>query len=104
MDWKSRPLDASYLLDSGLLFEINRTTLHPLGLALTVSTDPQSGKSRLTFKDARTAPETLVFDKNAYEVGTLKLRQFMEKFGKAQMDVRRSRLGWGYQSCGIAKS
>ena len=34
-EWQSRSLDARFLLDSGLLFEINRTVLHLFGIALT---------------------------------------------------------------------
>jgi hypothetical protein len=33
---------AKYLLDTGLLFEINRTVLHPLGLALSVECDDET--------------------------------------------------------------
>lgn len=103
-DWKNRPLDPSFLVDSGLLFEINKTTLHPIGMALVVASDPKTGQSRLILKDNRANPELAVYDTAVWELGQEKLRAFMETYGGSQLDKRRQKLGWGVQfTCGKAK-
>jgi hypothetical protein len=38
---------AEFLMTTGLLFEINRRVLHPLGLALEISLDDETGESRI---------------------------------------------------------
>lgn len=95
-NWQAAPLDIDFLLDSGLLFEINRTTLHILGIALTVKVDGE-GKKRFELKDCRSEPERLVYDKGTQELGKEKLRSFMAAFGGKQLDRRRAKLGWAYQ-------
>ncbi len=86
-DWKTRDIDVDYLIDSGLLFEINRTILHLFGIAVTARTDAQGRKS-LGFKDMRSEPEKLVFDKATVEMGTTKLQKYLKEFGHGQMNRR----------------
>jgi len=93
-NWKTIELNASFLVDSGLLFEINRSILHLFGIALTVK------DSELSFKDCREKPEELVFDKGTIDLGTDKLKKFMDEFGNSQDARRCKKLGFGVQYCG----
>lgn len=90
-EWQDRELDVDFVIDSGLLFEINRSVLHLFGIGLVVKPDKTFG-----FKDLRVEPEKLVFDKPTLEMGTTKLRRFLKEFGHRQMDRRAKRHG---QSC-----
>ncbi len=89
--WASKPADVKFLLDSGLLFEINRQVLHPLGLALTAKLD-----GSLQIKDSRAKPELLLFSQELLRSCRLKFKQFMAAYGNKQMDRRAKLLG---QSC-----
>ena len=94
--WATRPLDFAYLVDSGLLFEINRTVLHLVGVALTARRG-EGGEVTLGLKDCRAEPEKLAFDPATLAACRAKLRAFMDDFGGAQ-DARRVRkLGRGVQ-------
>lgn len=94
--WLERPVDVSFLLDSGLLFEINRSILHLVGVALAVKKNEQ-GKLALTIKDSRAEPEKLVFDPDILLAGKEKLQVFMTEFGRSQDERRISKRGWGCQ-------
>lgn len=91
-DWSKKKLDAKWLIDSGLLFEINRNVLHIVGVALTFDQD-----GNVVLKDMREQPEKAVYDKATYELGKDKLDNFRE-FSSKQMDKRRNKLGWAYQA------
>jgi hypothetical protein len=94
--WADKPLTPDYLLDSGLLFEINRTILHLFGIAIAIKSDEQGNKT-FALKDFREKPEELVFDKNVIGLGTMKLENFLKEFGHPQMDRRAKKLGWSCQ-------
>lgn len=92
LDWASCPLDASYLVDSGLLFEINRLFLHPFGIGLTVKQNEQ-GKGVIGLKDSRPEPGDLVFGKEALEENRRKFVRFLRAYGSKQMSRRERKLG-----------
>lgn len=94
--WAERPVDPEFLHQSGLLFEINRTVLHLIGVALVV-VPGEGGRSRLAIKDSRCEPERLVFDAGTFDLAQTKLRTFMVEYGNKQLERRRSRLGYGCQ-------
>lgn len=96
-DWKERKLDPIFLLDSGLLFEINRQFLHPVGLALTVRKG-NNGQLEIGIKDGRLTPDEMIFTPETYEAGCAKIKEFLENFGYEQMRKRENKLGWGVQS------
>lgn len=79
-----------FLLDSGLLFEINRQVLHPFGLALGVmpseSTDKEVGE--FTIWDEREDKEGIVYSPEAFIRGTEKINQFLEDFGIEKLTER----------------
>jgi hypothetical protein len=96
-DWKNRPVDAAYLMDSGLLFEINRQILHMFGISFAVKKDDKNNLI-LVIKDNRNSPEEVIFSKEVYERGHRKLLRFMKQFGWSQMKRRSRLLGWTGQS------
>lgn len=96
-NWKEKKLDPIFLLDSGLLFEINRQFLHPLGLALTIRKS-SNGDLEIGIKDGRLIPDEMIFTPETYETGCAKIKDFLENFGYAQMRKREEKLGWSIQS------
>jgi len=95
-DWSTAPLDIDWVVNSGLLFHINHTILHLLGVALTVRVDAKGNKS-WGFKDNRANPEELVFDKNQIAISKPKLEDFLASYGHSQMSRREKKLGWACQ-------
>jgi hypothetical protein len=90
--WNQRPVDSKFLIDSGLLYIINRDFMHPLGLALTINKE-----GSISIKDCRAEPEKMTFTRDVVVAGYKKLRKFMEEFGNLQMDKRIAKLGWSTQ-------
>lgn len=85
---------AQFLLDSGLLFEINRQILHPFGLALPVEIDDDGKAAFGEIIDFRSDPEGFVYDEEAFEVGKIKYSQFLAEFGNERLETRRELLGY----------
>ncbi len=94
-DWKKAPLSPQYLLDAGLLYQINREFLHLLGISLVVQA--VDGKPQIVLKDSREEPEKMLFEKSSMIMGDEKLKDFMTEFGFGQVDRRRKHLGWSVQ-------
>lgn len=90
-DWAKAKASPEFLLESGLLFEMNRTFLHPLGISLVLQNDT------LSLKDSKTEPDKLVFDRATMIRGQERISKFMQSFGFAQMDKRAKKLGWAVQ-------
>lgn len=95
-EWMRKPVDIQYLLDSGLLFEINRSILHLLGIAMVVKKNEQ-GELKLELKDSRLHPEQLIFNEEVFKRGKTKIDIFMEDFGYEQIRVREIVYGTGCQ-------
>jgi hypothetical protein len=78
----------SFLDKTGLLFEINRTVLHPKGLALAVIQDEETetyqGLTMLETDD----PAGYYFGKDSFELGSQKLRKNADvgAWGQKQMN------------------
>jgi hypothetical protein len=86
-----------YLLETGLLFEINRAILHPLGLALAVVEDSTGSQKNIIVMDYSSDPEGMIFTEEAYWMGTVKLDKFMEEFGILRLQQRKEKLGFVVQ-------
>lgn len=97
-DWSKKKLDAKYLADSGLLFEINRSVLHVVGVSLAFD---QNGN--VVLKDHRAEPEKAVLDPGVYQLGLDKLTSFLREYGDNQMERRQNKLGWAYQQARTTK-
>lgn len=89
---------AEFLLENGLLFEINRQVLHPLGLALEVDVN-DSGKIDFgDVWDCREDPEGILFDPETLVEGMEKFNKYMKEYGDNCVDTRVARLGFKIQS------
>lgn len=79
-----KTLPLQFLRDNGLLFEINRSVLHPLGLALQVSPD---GEAELLQTDD---PAGVLFAQGEFLDGEAKLMDFMDREGSSRLVARRA--------------
>ena len=94
---------AQYLLDSGLLFEINRRVLHPFGLALAVQpgvTDVTGEVTMARLWDYRADPEGIDYVPETFEDGLRKYNITAEAFkNDGKFETRRKALGYVVQGC-----
>lgn len=86
------------LLDTGLLFEINRQILHPFGLALEAVVDDETGEVSLgQVWDYRDDPEGILFEDKTFAKAKAKFEKFMDVVGKQKLAERKNRLGYVVQ-------
>lgn len=87
-----------FLVDNGLIFEINRKVLHPLGLAMVVDVDRNNKrKLAITALLETEDQEGFLYDEEAYNVGMEKLQKFLSKEGQARLDARLAKYGFAEQ-------
>lgn len=95
---KEKYLSIEFLEDNGLLFEINRKVLHPLGLALCFVCKVDELGNEVTNEiqvwDCRKDEEGIVFAAETYEDGEKKFCQYMREFGKKGIKKRYKKLGY----------
>jgi len=73
---KMHPDPWKFLADSGLLFELNRLVLHPLGLALVLQVDDDGVHTLSGLWDNRDDPEGICFAEETYAEGAEKFATF----------------------------
>jgi len=87
---------AQFLYESGLLFQINREILHPLGLALEIRGDKDThdimGFGGLL--DYREDPEGILYSEEIMLDGAGKLAAYMLRFGGKNIGSRKDELGY----------
>jgi hypothetical protein len=107
MTIKYLPNPAMFLVDSGLLFEINRRVLHPFGIALAVECPVSDEEKALAAKsdhggfslwDNQDDPEGIDFAPEGFEEGVAKLATTTEK-ARPRFETRRKALGFVIQGC-----
>jgi hypothetical protein len=84
-----------FLVDSGLIFEINRKVLHPLGLAMVVDID-RSNKRQLAITAIFETEdqEGFLYDEDGYEVGNGNYQKFLKKGGQERLNYRLAKYGF----------
>lgn len=89
----------SRLVDDGLLFEINRQVLHPLGMALAVVVDSsnQSTPESVVLLETDDA-EGVLFDESNFIDGASKFSNYFKKAGEDRVSKRYETLGYIRQS------
>lgn len=88
---------AQFLLDTGLLFEINRKVLHPFGLALEIVVSDDTGEAKVgKLWDYRDDPEGMLFAPETFEAGLDKWFAFL-KDNKDSLKERLEILGYMFQ-------
>ena len=85
-----KPEIIKFLIDSGLLFEINRCVLHPLGLALAIKIEENGNMEFDSIWDRREDPSSFTFTEEAFEDGKSKLDRYYKE--NAVMDRLQKRL------------
>ena len=85
--------------DSGLLQEVNRRLLHPLGVALSVTVDDDSGKvlGPGPIWDYRNDPEGLRFSAEELDADTASAARAIDHFWAEATRQRTERFGWVVQ-------
>ena len=86
---------AKFILDNGLLFEINRMVLHPQGLAMEIDLD-SNGKV-IGFGglwDYRHDPEGLRYKPDTFRQGQKKYAAYMRRKGSKIVEIRNKTLGY----------
>lgn len=93
---------ARFLIESGLVFEINRRVLHPVGLSLLVDLDSNNKRKLIISSLIETDdPEGFVFDQENFDLGTEKYEKFLEKRGQERITSRRNKFGFIEQNKGV---
>lgn len=94
---------SKFLLDSGLLFQINRVVLHPLGLCLGVTLNNDDfdavseDKEVLKIKALQDKGGEWLFDDLALREGSLKYAKYMAEKGEQRLQKRQQDLGYVVQ-------
>lgn len=83
------PEDVLFLDETGLLFQINRMILHPLGLEI------YRDGERLEIHSSQ--EEELLFDPVSYQEGMRRFRDFMLTYGEKRAFDRYKQLGFVIQ-------
>ena len=90
------PVD--FLKSSGLLFEVNRRVLHPLGLALEVlPEEPGEDAARFRLWDCRRDPSGAIFTDDEFLDGLALLTEYMNATGARRLLARQTCLGFRVQ-------
>lgn len=88
---------ASFLIDHGILFEVNRQVLHPLGLQLELAVDEDGEHATIALLDNRDSEAPIYFGPEAWDLGRSKYEAYMEDAGRRNMQKRR-RMGMVIQT------
>lgn len=83
-----------FLYDNGLLFEINRQVLHPLGYALRVIVDENTGEAFQLDMVQTSEQDGIIFGTVSFNEGYVKLEKFMTTVGLDKMERRLETLGY----------
>ena len=93
----SRPtVDAPvhFLMDNGILFEINRQVLHPLGLEMHLEAGEEGEACRIVLEDNRSVPQPIYFTSDEFEKGRSRYEAYMDAHGAGGTFRSAARSGW----------
>ena len=96
-------LSVKELSARGLLFEINRRVLHPLGLAISIDVERDDETDEITLAkfsdiwDCQEDPEGVFYHDELFATGLQKYQDYMEREGNARLETRREILGYTVQ-------
>lgn len=80
---------ARFLAEHGILFEVNRQILHPLGMELRLELDEGGRLERLELLDNRESPVPIYFTAEEFDEGRAKYEKYLEEYGRRNMQKRR---------------
>ena len=85
---------AQFMLENGLLFEINRQILHPLGLALEIDVNDDGKIDFGDMWDCRDEVEGILFTPDSFITGQEKYAKYMEEHGSENINKRKEKVGF----------
>ena len=85
-----------FMVDNGLIFEINRRVLHPLGLAMIADIDRNNRKQlSIAALEETDDEEGFLYDGESFNVGRDKYQKFLDKKGgQERLDARKAKYGF----------
>ena len=78
-----------FLRDNGLLFELNRQVLHPLGMELDIRLDEDGKITGIDLVDNRDNPQPLSFGPAEFTAGREKYNAYLDERGRRNIQKRR---------------
>ncbi len=78
-----------FLNDNGVLFEINRQVLHPLGLELHFTLDEDGRLTSIDLLDNRESLLPISFSPEAFQAGRSDYEAYLNEHGRRNMQKRR---------------
>ena len=79
-----------FLRDNGILFEINRQVLHPLGLEVDVHVDEDGVITEVELVDNRDGSDAICFTAEEFNEGRARYEDYLEAHGRRNIRKRRS--------------
>jgi len=80
---------ASFLEENGILFEMNRQVLHPLGFELRFQLGDDGGLRGIELVDNRASAQPIFFSTEAFDQGRQKYETYMQEHGRRNIQKRR---------------
>lgn len=78
-----------FLQNNGILFEINRQVLHPLGLELHFELDDEGRITAIDLADNRGSPAPIFFSPEAFTEGRDLYEKYLAEHGRRNIQKRR---------------
>lgn len=78
-----------FLRDHGILFEVNRQVLHPLGLELRFEMNDEGRITDIVLSDNRGSADPIYFTPDAFEQGRSAYEEYLRDHGRRNMQKRR---------------
>lgn len=78
-----------FLRENGILFEINRQVLHPLGLEVDVRLDEHGDIAEVELTDNRDQPEAICFTAEEFNEGRARYEDYLDARGRENIRKRR---------------
>ena len=83
-----------FLLDNGLIFEINRKVLHPIGLAFIIDMDEDNEKKAVLSLIAVDDEDGILFGEESLDEGYKKYNKFLRDGGQERLNCRQKTNGF----------
>jgi hypothetical protein len=78
-----------FLVENGVLFEMNRQVLHPLGLELHFRLNDEGRLTAIDLLDNREGAQPISFSPEAFDAGRARYEQYLKEHGRRNMLKRR---------------
>lgn len=90
-----------FLVHNGILFEMNRQVLHPLGLELHFRLDDEGRITAIDLLDNREGSQPISFPPDAFNAGRTRYEEYLDAHGRRNIQKRR-KIGMVIQTGSVA--